>query len=249
MPHTMETQGCDIMFRFSDSAILRKMKAKDLVKLDIWHGNRILDEEHKEDILKSLNGSIKSLDLKPYNCVTYKLDIINGFIEHKTSIVDGQHRCKILKDYFLANPTAEDFEVLVVEKFCDTESDVIQYFRILNHTKSIQWREDPNMAANRYIHALEAKFNKYKSICIRPGGTRKPYLSSDRLREELVKRHAGLSDKTVEPEEFANRAFDWNTYSLSVIRSDDEKLEKYKKINFILALDDKFKWIDALLKK
>ena len=41
------------------------------------------------------------------------------------AVVDGQHRQVILKEAF-KNPFQDDFTVLVVEKFCETENDIIQ---------------------------------------------------------------------------------------------------------------------------
>ena len=50
---------------FSDRSIMRKMPVKDLIRIPIWQGNRLLCEEHKRHIQESLKGNIRSLDLKP----------------------------------------------------------------------------------------------------------------------------------------------------------------------------------------
>lgn len=233
------------IFKFHDGSILRKMPARDLVKIPVWEGNRLLDEIHKQHILASLKGDFKSLDSKPYHLVTYTTEDEQGKQSIETCIVDGQHRVSILKEAF---PDCEDFDVLIVEKHCETYSEVVAYFKILNTTKAIAWHEDPKLCANRYIKALESKFNSKKQNSIRQGATRKPYLSTDKLREGLMACRLGQNEQDPTPEEFAERAHLWNQDWLQTHGNHpDPQLDKYKKIGFGLAWDDKMKWIRACL--
>jgi hypothetical protein len=233
------------IFKFHDGSILRKMSARDLAKIPVWEGNRLLDDDHKRDIVISLNGNLKFLDSKPYHLVTYPTEDDEGRLMSATCIVDGQHRVSILKEAF---PEYDDFDVLVVEKQCQSYSDVVRYFKILNMTKAIAWQEDPKLCANRYIKALETKFNTKKQGFIRQGATRKPYLSIDKLREGLMACRLGQNEQDPTPEAFASLANAWNQqWCKDQITNFDPQIEKYKKLGFALAYDDKLKWIRVCL--
>jgi hypothetical protein len=227
------------LFTFSDGSILRKMAARDLVKIPIWKGNRILNQEHKESIAKSLKQGVKSLDLKPFHIVSYPVED-EETPEILSFVVDGQHRHSILKE-----TDGIDFDVLVVEKKCDSESEVVEYFKILNNTRAIEWKEDPIVVANRYIVALEKAFNTKKEKRIRVKSTHRPYLYVDTLRDELIKRKIGFSGKT--PEEFVLFAKRKNEEEL--LRIGEKPLrepmeERALGIQFCLALDPKCKWLN-----
>jgi hypothetical protein len=227
------------LFVFSDGSLLRKMPARDLVKVPIWKGNRILQQDHKQAIIRSLTTGVKSLDLKPFHVVTYPVE--EGDTEEMYSfIVDGQHRVSILKE-----TDQQDFDVLVVEKKCSSESDVIEYFKILNHTRAIEWKEDPILVANRYLAALEKAFNTSKEKRVRPKATHRPYLYVDTLREELVKRKIGHTGKT--PDEFVAFAKETNRVGLDRLKdkAPREPLEERAlALEFCLAMDPKFKWLN-----
>lgn len=227
------------LFAFSDGSVLRKMAARDLVKIPIWKGNRILNQEHKESIAKSLKQGVKSLDLKPFHVVTYPVED-EDIPEVLSFVVDGQHRYSILKE-------AEhlDFDVLVVEKRCESESEVVEYFKILNHTRAIEWKEDPIVIANRYIVALEKAFNTTKEKRIRVKSTHRPYLYVDTLRDELKKRKIGFTGKT--PEDFvsfAKRKNEEELLKLGEKPSRETMEERALALQFCLALDPKFKWLN-----
>lgn len=235
-------------FTFSDSSCLRICSARELCATPIWQGNRILDEKHKESIREEIGGNIRSLDQKLYHVVFYPCEEEGQYLGMKRRvIVDGQHRAAILNNYFFGARTEvppADFNVLVVEKICESEAEIIDYFKILNHVKSIPWKEDPQMIANNFIRALEKEFNKGKQKLIR-SSTHRPFLSVDRLRDEIVKRNfEGLS-----PEKFALLARQINTDLLQEARkkSNHEKMETRAIENgFMLALDDKLRWLDKI---
>lgn len=207
---------------FSDGSVLRTMFARDLARLAIWQGNRVLNQEHKATIHAQLKDNLQALDMKPYHIVSYKKEREDGSTELVCEIVDGQHRVSILKDYFAEEQSQRtdleqvfapfhpriplDFQVLVIEKCCSSESEIIEYFRILNTTKAIEWRDDPVLCANRYLDALCTKFNTAGKSLIRQGRTRHPYASVDIVRQEMMKRHIGLGTRET-PEEYATRIY------------------------------------------
>jgi len=223
---------------FSDGSLLRKISARDLVKIPIWKGNRILNQEHKQAIASSLKQGVKSLDLKPFHIVTYPVEEEDSE-EILSFVVDGQHRHSLIKE-----SETQDFDVLVVEKKCGSESEVIEYFKILNHTRAIEWKEDPILVANRYIAALEKAFNTQKEKRIRPKATHRPYISVDTLRDEFVKRKIGHSGKS--PEDFVVYAQTVNQDLLAALlrKPVREPLEdRALALTFCLALDPKFRWL------
>lgn len=222
---------------FSDGSILRKIAARDLVKIPIWKGNRILNQDHKHSIASSLKLGVKSLDLKPFHIVTYPVEENESDV--LSFVVDGQHRYSIIKE-----SEQQDFDVLVVEKKCESETEVVEYFKLLNHTRAIEWKEDPILVANRYIVALEKAFNTSKEKRIRLKSTHRPYLYVETLREELIKRKIGHLGKT--PEDFVRFAQSKNQEGIASLRSKaprEQMEERALSLEFCLALDPKFRWL------
>jgi hypothetical protein len=235
-----------ILHVFSDRSILRKTTARDLCKIPIWHGNRILNEDHKKQIADHIEG-LKSLDLKPFHLVTYPCEDETGVEEIKTFIVDGQHRVTILKEAFYANPETENFDVLIVEKACASQAEVTTYFKLLNTTRAIEWKEDPVMLAAPYVNIFEATFNKNKSKnnkLVRSGATKRPYMSLDKVREAIIKRIDVVTKRT--PQEFIEYVVAKNAEWLGDARvhpNKDKNLERAILLEFILPQDDKFTWL------
>ena len=223
---------------FTDGSILRKIAARDLVKIPIWKGNRILNTEHKQSILTTLKDGVKSLDLKPYHVVTYPVED-NETEEILSFIVDGQHRHSLIKE-----ADNQDFDVFVIEKKCESEEEVIDYFKLLNHTRAIEWKEDPILVANKFLVALEKAFNAGKEKRIRQKATHRPYLYVEVFREELVKRKIGHTGKT--PDEFVKFAKQKNEEGLLYLKAKDKRdvMEgRALLLEFSLAMDTKYKWL------
>lgn len=218
------------------------MSAREFSKIPIWNGNRLIDEGHIARIRESLHGNIKRLNSNLYRIV--KITNEDGTVS--LQIIDGQHRASILKEYF-KNDTVEDFTVLVGGKVCHTEGEIIDYFKVLNNTKAIPWKEDPKLRANTYIKALEDEFNTDKKRpYVRSGNTNRPFLSADKVRDILIAKH--ILDWRETPKEFAERAREKNETMLNGLRVKDPQIMRdmearavgYK---FALGLDDKFTWI------
>jgi hypothetical protein len=228
-----------------DGSTLKQMSGRDLSSLPIWSGNRVIDEDHVHKISSTLR-SIKQLDHKPYHIVTSKTDMGDTV----TQIVDGQHRATILKKYYTnqcANPfDMEEFNVLVIEKYVTCEEEIIDYFKMLNQTKAIQWREDPKMIVNRYIDALLKRFNTPKKYLIRSGKTRFPYICVETLREEALRRRIGIEfDET--PDVFAERIYTdhcLQLYRLKSLGTTTKEEETALKAEFLLGLSKKMNWLD-----
>lgn len=232
------------LFQFSDGSKLNKMKVSQLIRFEIWKGNRFLDKNHKDKIKNETKDNIRSLDLKPYHIVTYLEDSDEG-PKPKTVIIDGQHRVNVLLERILTDPQIDDFEVLVAEKFCQTESEVIEYFKVLNKTKAIPWKEDPNLIINNYIKALDKAFPKTDKALFRPGRCQRPFVSLEKLREEALKRRLGQG-KDDSIEEFIERIVGYNETQLELLQMKEnrDKLEdKAVELGFTLGLDAHYSWL------
>lgn len=229
---------------FHDGSELKAMSAKELASLEIWHSQRTLDVNHKNVICHQVENSIQNLDGSLYHIVRYPPDEESEDIRR---IIDGQHRAAILKEYFEKHPTAESFQILVKEKFCETEDDAIQYFKILNTTKSIEWKEDPKLASQKYLKALLDIFQNEKNKFFRVSKTKRPFVQLDKLQQALVQHFWQLN--RMKPEEFAEEVLAWNERKLETLAYMDgrttiqnQALEK----GFALGLDESFSWLDNL---
>ena len=231
---------------FSDTSVLKKIKAKELVGIQVWKGNRFIDNDHVNKIKSAIGDRIESLDSTIFRVVKYK----DGDVEQKY-LVDGQHRQEVIKKYYEENYILPiNFDVLLHEKIVDSEAEAIEYFNAINNTKP-QQDNDPKILTNKYILALEKHFVKL----IRPEGkgTKRPFLSNDLLRTELQKNASMLKQSNEFVKRFIQRVDAWNkkrindydlglieTKELSVLKSCIEK-------KFILAFDSKLPWIKDCL--
>jgi hypothetical protein len=228
---------------FYDKSVMRKMSVKDLIRIPIWKGNRLLCEDHKRQIQESLKGGPRPLELKPYHIITYPVADDDGHLQRSSFIIDGQHRVSILKDVLYQTPDLEPFDCIVIEKECSTETEAIDYFRILNMTRAVEWKHDPNLLANAFVKGVEKEFNTGKLCLIRPAGSHRPYLSADKLREAILKRRFE-EGKSVE--EFVAKIRELNKAGVQRLRevSSRSKMEqKALELGFTLALDEKFRWL------
>lgn len=236
-----------------DGSHVRLMNARELVAIPVWNGNRTIDHKHVETIKESLYD-IKHLDFG-FRIVTYVEEDAGGNRVKVSKIIDGQHRHKVLTDYFQDNFCAEDFKILVLEKSIGSESEIISDFRRLNTQLPIAWKSDPVMVANEYIKALEGKFNK-KEKFIRSGATKRPYLSTDKIRKrflEIFKRGAASeSPQTIKA--FVEKVEVWNDKQIKASefillqdRKDKDIIQKAADKKFMLAVNVKLSWISDCL--
>jgi hypothetical protein len=241
----------ELIHTYSDGSKLFKMSALALIRIPIWKGNRIIDLEHVKNIKESVDFKAYLLD-SGYKTIQYdELDENNKPVK-KTYIIDGQHRISVVSDYFENIEDVKDFLVTVTEIKVESETDAIEYFNKINNVKPIQFKEDPNLIVNKYLQRLIASY-PVKSKLFRNGVTKRPYLSVDKFREALIKKVDNL--KKISIEKFIKECKIINTKTIQEleIRSLNEKEKEIKIINkileldFALAWDDKFKWLDNIL--
>jgi hypothetical protein len=216
------------MFTTADGSTWKQIPASRLASIEIWKGNRILDENHVLRISQSL-VSITDLSANPY-----RIAVVEEEGETFRYVIDGQHRARLLKTYF-KDPLAKDFDVVIIEKHCDDESDIIDYFKIINTTKSIQWREDPILVANRYIEPFIKEFNKDpKKPVVRQGKVNRPFLSVEKLRDVLVSKH--VVDWRTTPPEFVARCREINDQYLDDLDTSITLNKRAREMKFSLGL-------------
>jgi len=242
---------------FHDGSELHRMKARTLIEIPIWKGNRILDVAHVAEIERALGSHINHLD-SGYHIVQYEeLDAANRPILG-TYIIDGQHRAAVLKEHFKSSLCEPDFDVLVTQKRVTDEEEAIAFFNAINKCKPQAWKSDPLLIVNKYVAALTKRFNgTKKTLLIRPGATHRPYLSSDKLRDQLRLSAGTLKQTSKEIQEFVERVVLWNTQELgvwqmaqtlaTVPKKDATVLEKSIELGFLLAFDPSLKWIRVCL--
>lgn len=239
---------------YSDGSVLRRMSAKELVRIPTWKGNRILDVEHARKIQQAIGSRIQSLD-NGYRIVKYNEEDTAGRAVLQSYIIDGQHRVHVLRDHYDNSLCEPDFDVTIIEKTVESESDAIMYFNALNNVKPQCWKTDPNLLINRYIAELEVRINtKKRQPLIRPANTHRPYLSSERLREAL-KSYADVLTETG-AKEFATQAITLNqslikdiTLKLAINpeQKDATILEKAIGLSFMLGVVNPMEWIGRIL--
>jgi hypothetical protein len=244
-----------MLHTYNDGSKLITMSAKDLINIPVWKGNRILDVDHMKNIKKDVGQDVRLLDSN-YSVVTYDEVTASGETVPQTYLIDGQHRAHIIRDYYKEMLCEPDFTVTVRQKVVESEGDAVEYFNALNNVKRQFWNSDPNLIANMYILALEKIFNTDKKCpMIRPNAHR-PYLSSDKLREVLLKHSGFFKNSTAEIAKFIAAAKRRNTQiikeleiSSALPNKNITLIERSMAVGFGLAWDTKLGWIGDILNR
>jgi hypothetical protein len=242
-----------VIHTLHDASHLATMKASALIEVPVWQGNRIIDHVHVRRIGDAIDGNVRMLDFG-YRLVRCPVVDAGGAVVPTLFLVDGQHRHAVLRNHFQTHLCSDDFDVVVLIKDVSTEMDIIEYFNTLNTVKPILWT-DPNLVVNEYISRLEAEFNRGKSVFLRKGSTCRPYLSVDKLREQLLARASRLSTSRAQIAAFVARVREWNEERvkeadlemLTLTEKAGEQLERAAKLGFLLARDVRMRWIDACI--
>ena len=235
-----------------DGSRLVILRARELIDIPVWQGNRIIDHAHVAQIGSGV-ATVQTLDFG-YRLVRCPVIDAGGANVWAVYLVDGQHRHAVLRAHFAGELCAADFDVVVLVKDVATEMEIIEYFNTLNTVKPILW-SDPNLVVNLYLQGLEGEFNKGKTILLRKGATCRPYLSVDKVREQLTIRARRLVANRAAVAAFVARVRAWNEEGvrradvemLALPEKEAERLSKAAKLRFVLAHDARLPWIDACL--
>jgi hypothetical protein len=138
------------LFTLHDGTKMRTMNVKELIHIPIWKGNRIIDSEHCAKLKKAIGQHVKKLDFG-YRIAVFNEEDASGKLIPQKAIIDGQHRVKVLQDWFTENMftegwnsglpkfLTEDFQVVVMERYFSSEGEVAEYFEQINNAKPIQF--------------------------------------------------------------------------------------------------------------
>lgn len=239
-----------LLHTLQDGTEVRLMSARSLIAFPVWKNNRNLHHDHVAKLTRDTAKNPKVLDHNYFVGVLKEEDAAGKTMD-QPYIIDGQHRYHVLRQYF-QQPLADDFEVMVYQKHCATETALIDTFNAINNIQPLKLWEDEATILNSYVEALMYEFNKKKAQWIRPGKPHRPYLSSDALREGLRAVMPHLVKSQEGAEEFARQARLWNdrhvrdadVFVLGIrARKDADMFEKGTKAGFVLAYHDKLPWI------
>lgn len=243
------------LFTLSDGSVLRTISSRELISIPTWKGNRVVDAAHVEAIKAAINPNVSRLD-HGYQLVTYTVQDGGGCPVKESYIIDGQHRARVLADYYREHPAAPPFPVVILDRPAASELDVISLFNGINHSKPIKYT-DVNLVVNAYIAALEKAFNVAKRgapVLIRPKATCRPYLSADKLREVLVLHQDKLRTAPADIQRFVERVQAWNAEKVLSADLDAiaqpglaETIGKAAKVGFMLGVETRLPWVGKLL--
>ena len=245
-----------MLHTYNDGSTLRLMKAKDLITIPIWKGNRILDETHAKSIKEAVGSKVQRLD-SGFNIIKYDEKNADNETITVSYLIDGQHRASVIRDFYRDNYCEPDFDLTVTELVVETESDAVEYFNKINNVKKQHWKTDPAILVSKYIVALEKKYNTNKKTpLIRIGSTHRPYLSSEKLREVLKANSSLLKQSAEDVAAFIEKVNRKNNellnelqIELALPKTKDVKIkEKAFELKFALACDQNLSWIRTILK-
>jgi len=245
-----------MLHTYNDGSVLRLMKAKDMITIPIWKGNRILDETHAKSIKDAVGSNVQRLD-SGFSIIKYDEKNADNQTITVSYLIDGQHRASVIRDFYRDNYCEPDFDLTVTELVVETESDAVEYFNKINNVKKQHWKTDPIILVSKYIVAIEKKYNTNKKIpLIRIGSTHRPYLSSEKLREVLKVNAAFLKQSAEDVAAFIEKVNRKNNellnelqIELALPKTKDVKIkEKAFELKFALACDQNLSWIRAILK-
>jgi hypothetical protein len=243
----------EILHTYADDSKLIRTSIQWLLKLQIWKGNRIIDHDHVAMIRESLirdGTDIRSLD-SGYRIIVYNEEDASGHMIEQRYIIDGQHRFTVVQESI---SPIDNFPITIVEKYVANESEAVEYFNRINASKPLQYKEDPNLIANRFVQAIEKAFRTKKKP-IRNGKTKRPYVCIDDIRKVLVANIEKL--RGIRVEQFIEKLQAWNIKQLKDIELELGFMDTVKDkgiketavdIKSALGISTGCKWVNELLK-
>lgn len=236
-------------FQFTDGSQLIPTSAKWFVGQTVWEANRTLDPDHALELERTV---IDPCTLQgPFTIVVYPAE--DG--SSQTRVLDGQHRQEVIRRYFVTQPAADDFQILVRRYQIAGHDEAVAIFKQINHAKPIQYRGSDTERLHDIVTALRHHFIHVRSTghalaLIRPSCNR-PALSVEHLEAALqlyeVHRRADLTPSDVV--EFAEATNDWiatDPMKRIQARVTQTILDRATEYNFFLGLDPRCAWLAGL---
>ena len=242
------------LFTFADGSTLYATTAKWIIRQPVWEGNRTLDPAHATTLQTAIRDprTIQG----PFSVVTHTDELTGA---HNHSLIDGQHRQEVLRQYFIANPTGntvEDFPVLCRRYMVTSHDEAVAIFQTINHAKPMVYKDSPTERLHAMVTALQRAFVSEPSgtgalrAMIRPHCNR-PALSTEHLEAAL--KTYGIPDKTnISPADVVAHAEKMNAWyaenperiPVTVTKTIWERATLY---GFFLGLDPRCAWLQGLI--
>lgn len=248
---------------YGDGSELIAISARWLLRCPPWEGQRTIDTNHVRKLSKTIQHA-KELE-GPYTVAVIPPEhsIIGDMSDlPRISIVDGQHRAEVLREWFLTQPQSYDFMVVVRLVTCTNDMMVIDLFRKINTVKPMQYEMSPEEKQHELVKLLCANYQRKDTghkltEMIRTGAKQRPFLATELLLNELrVRRffHPESASATMTPQEVADAIQAWN---VEQVADPDAYIRTVKGItpamkakaimyNFFLGLDPRLQWLSAL---
>jgi hypothetical protein len=232
-----------VLHTYNDGSQLCLCKVSELLNIPVWKGNRILDKDHVNTIKTAINN-ISTLD-SGYKVVVYPEINVEGKLEHQKYLVDGQHRLAVIRSKLLEDNNAGNFMITLTLISLQDEYETIQYFNNINNVKPLHFKEDPVLIANKYISLLLDKWpNQNKLKFFRSGNTKRPYMSIDKLREQLIQNIYNISK--IHFDEFIKRCLIVNNEILYEL-SDNEDTLTQRSLFIKFGLSCSKNWLNRVI--
>ncbi len=214
----------------------------------VWEANRTLDADHALTLERHV-ADPRTLQ-GPFTIVTYNTE--DRAVQLR--VLDGQHRQEVIRRYFNAHPSADDFQVLVRRYQIAGHEEAVAIFQQINHAKPIQYRGSDTERLHAIVSALRRRFlheGRSGLIALVRAGCNRPALSTENLEGAL--KLYGIHTRTdITPEDivdFAEATNDWiaaNPLERGQARVTKSILDRATEYQFYLGLDPRCQWLAGL---
>jgi hypothetical protein len=242
------------LFTYTDGSSLWQVSARWLANIQVWEGNRVMDETHLAALTAAITDPRQIQG--PFSVVEYAAE--DGSRQRK--IIDGQHRQAVLIHYFATEGEGEgegetDFPVLVRRYTVADHAATITIFQQINHAKPMEYRGSPTERLHDIVRAMCREFIGERSkggiVALIRTGCNRPALSVEHLETALkayrIHERGDLTPAAiVEHARKMNGLYAEDTSRIPVASVTASILTKAEEYGFYLGLDPKCSWLAGL---
>jgi hypothetical protein len=240
------------LFTYTDGSSLWQVSARWLANIQVWEGNRVMDETHLADLTATITNPQEIQG--PFSVVEYTAE--DGSRQRK--IIDGQHRQAVLAHYFatlVSGDEATDFSVLVRRYTVADHAAVVTIFQQINHAKPMEYHGSPTERIHDIVRAMCREFigerTKGGLVALVRSGCNRPALSTEHLETALkayrIHERADLTPAAiVEHARKMNGLYAEDTARIPVASVTASIIIKADEYGFYLGLDPKCAWLAGL---
>jgi hypothetical protein len=241
------------LFTYTDGSSLWQVSARWLANIQVWEGNRVMDEAHLAALTAAITDPRQIQG--PFSIVEYTAE--DGSRQRK--IVDGQHRQAVLAQYFATTAEegdeATDFSVLVRRYTVADHAAVVTIFQQINYAKPMEYHGSPTERIHDIVRAMTREFIGERAkgglVALVRSGCNRPALSTEHLETALkayrIHERADLTPAAiVEHARKMNGLYAEDTARIPVASVTASIIIKADEYGFYLGLDPKCAWLAGL---